>query len=346
MIVERIAEFVAQPARGDFKQLALDAFAFQYERIEAYRALCDRRGTTPSRVTDWRQMPPVPALAFKSLALYAAEPREIFRSSGTTASSRSTHHHPFPDLYRAVIDASFPDGCLAPLRQPPMLSLIPSREQAPDSSLAFMLDHVLRTHGAPDSLVAFGPRGVETRAARSFLAARQRDRRPTLILATTFALVELLDSLERLDIRFRLPVESKLFETGGTKGHTRQVRRDELVERLADRLALPREAIVHEYGMTELTSQCYTASGPGADPQVFLPPPWVRVRILEPESLQEQPPGEPGLIAIFDLANVGSALHLLTEDLGATRGEGFRLLGRAAGAELRGCSLTVEELTG
>ncbi len=55
MVVERIAEFVAQPARGDFKQLALDAFAFQYERIEAYRALCDRRGATPSRVTDWRQ---------------------------------------------------------------------------------------------------------------------------------------------------------------------------------------------------------------------------------------------------------------------------------------------------
>ena len=54
--------------------------------------------------------------------------------------------------------------------------------------------------------------------------------------------------------------------------------------------------------------------------------------------------GSSGLLAVFDLANLGSAVHLLTEDLGVAEGEGFRLLGRAAGAELRGCSLVVEEL--
>ena len=327
MIVERIADFVAHPEAGDFAQLALDAFAYQYERIGPYRSLCDRQGVAPSGVTEWQQIPPVPALAFKSLALHAAEPREVFRSSGTAA-SRSTHYHPFPDLYRAVVDASFPHSCLAPLQQPPMLSLIPSREQAPDSSLSFMVDHVLRTHGASDSLVAFGPRGVETRTARSFLATRQRDHRPTLILATTFALVQLLDALERLDLRFRLPGGSKLFEAGGTKGKTREVSRAKLVDALEERLALEPEAMVREYGMTELTSQCYTSSEPGADPELFLPPPWMRLRVLDPDSLQELPLGEPGLITLLDLANVGSALHLLTEDLGAARREGIRLLGR------------------
>ena len=58
----------------------------------------------------------------------------------------------------------------------------------------------------------------------------------------------------------------------------------------------------------------------------------------------QAPAGTPGLIAIFDLANLSSAVHLLTEDLGVRDGMGFRLLGRAAGAELRGCSLVVEEL--
>ena len=123
------------------------------------------------------------------------------------------------------------------------------------------------------------------------------------------------------------------------------MRREELVEQLGLRLALRAEAMVREYGMTELTSQCYTSSEPGADPELFLPPAWVRVRILDPENLEELPPGELGVIAIFDLANVGSALHVLTEDLGVLRGEGFQLRGRAAGAELRGCSLAVEELT-
>jgi hypothetical protein len=70
----------------------------------------------------------------------------------------------------------------------------------------------------------------------------------------------------------------------------------------------------------------------------------VRVRVLDPETLEEAPAGSPGLLAVFDLANLGSAVHLLTEDLGVADGDGFRLLGRAAGAELRGCSLVVEEL--
>ena len=98
--------------------------------------------------------------------------------------------------------------------------------------------------------------------------------------------------------------------------------------------------------MTELTSQCYTAVLGGGDPDLFLSPHWMRARVLHPETLAEQPPGEPGLLALFDLANVGSAVHLLTEDLAAAEGEGFRLLGRAGEAELRGCSLTVEELAG
>jgi hypothetical protein len=96
--------------------------------------------------------------------------------------------------------------------------------------------------------------------------------------------------------------------------------------------------------MTELTSQFYSRALSGGDPERFVPPAWTRVRILEPATLAEAPAGAPGLLTVFDLANLGSAAHLLTEDLGVAGGEGFRLLGRAPGAELRGCSLTVEEM--
>jgi acyl-protein synthetase LuxE len=79
---------------------------------------------------------------------------------------------------------------------------------------------------------------------------------------------------------------------------------------------------------------------------LFVGPHWTRVRLLDPETLEEVPAGTPGLVSVFDLANLGSAVHLLTEDLGIAEGDGFRLVGRAAGAELRGCSLVVEELRG
>jgi hypothetical protein len=353
MLIERVAGFIADERRDGFEELALAAFAFQFEGVAPYRRLCEGRGAVPGQVTDWRQVPPVPTAAFKTLELAAAPPVEVFRSSGTTAGpeARSVHRHPFPDLYRAAIDASFPRFCLLiPGPGPaagkvPMLSLVPGRAQAPDSSLAFMIDHVLARWGAPESAAAFGPRGVEAARARSWAAARQRDRRPALVLGTSLALLQWLETLARQDLRFRLPAGSAVFDTGGFKGRGREVAPEELLARLDERLGVPPERVVREYGMTELTSQLYTRALAGGDADLFVAPHWVRVRVLDPETLAEAPPGRPGLVALFDLANLGSAVHLLTEDLGTIEPGGLRLRGRAAGAELRGCSLAVEELT-
>lgn len=349
VILDRVSRFLTSPEADSFTDLALAAFAWQFERIEPYRRLCERRGATPETVDDWRWVPAVPAAAFKTLTLAAEPARETFRSSGTTGERRSVHQQPYPDLYRQVIDASFPRFCLpyagAGARLP-ILSLVPSRQQLPDSSLSFMADHILAAYGTPQSLTAFGPRGVEATKARSWAGARQREGRPVLVLSTAFALAQWLDALERLDLKFRLPAGSVVFETGGFKGRTAELTREDLLARVHGRLGVPPECVVREYGMTELTSQCYTCSLLGGDADLFVAPHWLRVRILDPETLQEVPAGSPGLIAVFDLANLGSAVHLLTEDLGTAEGEGFRLLGRAAGAELRGCSLVVEELQG
>jgi hypothetical protein len=357
VIVERVTRFLTSSQSDSFADLALAAFAWQFERVEPYRRLCERRGVSPRTVTDWRRVPPVPTAAFKTLTLAAAPAVEIFRSSGTTSEKRggeerrSVHHQPFPDLYRAVIDASFPRFCLpfigamGATGRLPILSLIPSRQQLADSSLSFMADHVLARWGDPEkSVTAFGPRGVEAAPARSWAGARQREGKPVLVLATAFALVQWLDALERLGLKFRLPPGSAIFETGGFKGRTAEVSREDLLARVRAWLGVPPPSVVREYGMAELTSQCYTGALLGDDPDLFVAPHWVRVRLLDPETLEEVPAGTPGLVCVFDLGNLGSALHVLTEDLGVAQGDGFRLVGRAAGAELRGCSLVVEEL--
>ena len=352
MLVERISRYLstsgAAGAAG-FAELALAAFAFQFERIAPYRRLCQARGATPETVTSWREVPPVPAAAFKTLTLAAEPAVEVFRSSGTTGGGeqRSVHHHPFPDLYRRVIDASFPHFCLPYGGPLPILSLIPTREQLPDSSLSFMADHILARYGSPESATAFGSRGVEAAKARSWAGARQREGRPVLVLATAFALAQWLDALaDRLGLKFRLPPGSAIFETGGFKGKTTELTRGELLARVQEWLGVPPDFVIREYGMSELTSQFYTRVLLDGDPDLFVAPHWVRVRLLDPETLEEVPAGTPGLVTVFDLANLGSAVHLLTEDLGIAEGDGFRLVGRAAGAELRGCSLVVEELRG
>jgi hypothetical protein len=56
------------------------------------------------------------------------------------------------------------------------------------------------------------------------------------------------------------------------------------------------------------------------------------------------PTGEPGLLQHFDLANLHSVLAVQTEDIGTVDERGVLLLGRAAGAPPRGCSLATDEL--
>ena len=339
---QRIERFVAS-GEGSFEELAPAAASFSYERVEPYRRLCERRGIAPGALDDWRAAPPVPTSAFKSLRLAAAEPQEVFRSSGTTRGTerRSVHYHPYPDLYRTVIDASFAVACQPAGRaRVPILSLIPDRATAPDSSLSFMADHVFERHAAPGSAWAVSPAGIDVEQARRWLRGRAEGE-PVLILATALALVLLLDHLEgQTGHVIRLPAGSRIFETGGFKGQRLETTPEAVRRRAHNLLGLGPEAIVREYGMTELTSQAY--SRPGGER--LRTPPWMPFRVLDPETLEEVEDGRTGLLSFFDLANVGSVCHVLTEDLGVAEDGAFRLLGRATGAELRGCSLTAEEL--
>ena len=132
---------------------------------------------------------------------------------------------------------------------------------------------------------------------------------------SVFETLEQFAAVIRRDFEERAPTESDIvrrLETGGYKGRHQELSRDELLSRIETWLGVPSGQVVREYGMTELTSQCYTAALGGGDPDLFLTPHWMRARVLHPETLAEQPPGESGLLALFDLANVGSAVHLLT----------------------------------
>lgn len=337
---DEVERFVVRPRPADFGSVALRCWRLQVERIPALAAL-ERRSAIGGPPADWREIPAVPVQAFKTVRLAIAPAAETFRSSGTLG-VRSEHHHPFPDLYRTVIDASFPVWCPLPPRTP-ILALVPPRSIVSDSSLGFMADHVVRTRGGPESAWAWTDDGLAAELATDWTDARVREGRPALIFATAFALVEWIDGLEK---PLRLPEGSAILETGGLKGRVREIARPDLLERIEDRLGVPPSRVLREYGMCELTSQLYSRSLLGGDPDLLEGPPWVRVRVFDPRSLREAPPGEAGLVGILDLGNVGSAVHVLTQDLGRLESGSLRLLGRAAGSELRGCSLLVEETLG
>jgi acyl-protein synthetase LuxE len=104
--------------------------------------------------------------------------------------------------------------------------------------------------------------------------------------------------------------------------------------------------------MTELCSQRYDSAlwdrfhGRSLDTRRLVAPPWLRTRVLDPDTLDPVPPGATGLLCHHDLANAGSVAVVLTEDLGRLSGEdGIDVLGRIPGAVPRGCSQLLDELT-
>lgn len=343
--VQAIETFVRSGA-GNFDQLALEVARFQAARSAALRRLWRRAGLQPDRVDSWEKIPALPTLAFKQLNVGVGEAEREFTSSGTSGDP-SRHPHAHLDLYRVTIDAAFSD-LLRPIQGPvDVLSLVPDLETAPRSSLAFMVDHLIARHGSDGSGYAWGERGLQLGKLRSWLAASQRRGKPVVIFATSLALVDALERLARIGLKFRLPPGSRVIHTGGRKTSSRELNRGQMLTRMAEHLGLAADALMGEYGMTELTSQFY-GRGDASDPdrgEVFRSPAWARVRILDPETLEETPEGTPGLIAVLDLANLSSSIHVLTQDLGVAVGGGFRVLGRAQGAELRGCSLLTEQLS-
>jgi hypothetical protein len=72
-------------------------------------------------------------------------------------------------------------------------------------------------------------------------------------------------------------------------------------------------------------------------------PPWLRPIVLDPVTLNPLDDGQIGLLAFFDLANVGSISALMTEDFGMVKGGAVAILGRAVAGGARGCALSIDE---
>ena len=334
-------DFWAKHADAEFNGMALMLFTLQFEHNPADRKICEARGISPDDVAHWTQVPAVPTLAFKELEISCLPPDKrtrVFHSSGTTGQRPSRHFHNAESLaiYEASLLAWFRFHIQSGGR---LLILTPSTADAPHSSLAHMFETIRRDFGAPEgsfmgTVDEDGSWSVNFESAIDAMESACRSGERMFVLGTAFSFVHLLDHLAEKNLRLNLPPGSRVMETGGYKNRSRVLPKAELHALIAERLGVPASAILCEYGMSELSSQAYAAGGGH-----FHFPPWARAQIISPETSREVREGETGLLRIFDLANVFSALAIQTEDLAIRRGDGFELIGRTALAEPRGCSL-------
>lgn len=314
---------------SEFKQLALSAFLFQYQKNPVYRQYCELLDTTPADVKDINDIPFLPIEFFKRHKVLAGEDswEKVFVSSGTTGMQPGSHYVKSLDLYRRSFLTTFSrfygqidDYCI--------LALLPDYSEQEHSSLVFMARELINQTGHPDSRFYLH----DYSALADKLSSLESRNQQVLLLGVSFALLELVEKYN-----FKLN-NTIVMETGGMKGRREEITREELHRLLKEGFGVDR--IHSEYGMAELLSQAYSRES-----GIFNAPPWMKILVRDLyDPFQFVKHGRSGGINVIDLANIYSCPFIETKDVGKlNNNNSFEVLGRFDYSDIRGCNLMVME---
>lgn len=314
-----------------FASAAVEIFRFQYDNNPIYRNFSNALGFDNSKVQHIEQIPFLPINFFKTHTIQTTpfEPQMIFESSGTTGTVNSRHLVKDLSLYEKSFIKGF-EIFYGPVQDYCILGLLPSYLERKNSSLLYMVDHLIRMSGHPSS-------GFYLNEFDKLLATLERleqAKQKTILIGVTFALLDFAEKIIATGNAKQLE-HTIIMETGGMKGRREDMIREEVHQVLKKAFNVP--AIHSEYGMTELLSQAYSKKD-----GIFHCPPWMRVFVRDEEDPSQVSTQGAGLINIIDLANIYSCSFIATDDVGKVYEDGsFEVLGRKDNSDLRGCSLLV-----
>ena len=310
-----------------FNDLAIDIFRYQSQNNIVYHEYLERLGKRIRSVRDIYDIPFLPISFFRNQKVVTGkdQPQEIFRSSGTTGMSSSSHYVTDIEIYRKSFLKCFRKFYGEPSDYY-ILALLPSYLERDGSSLIYMVSHLINESKKEKS-------GFYLRNYEELISVIERlklGKAKILLFGVTFALVELAE-------KFSPDLSGvTVIETGGMKGMRKEMVRDELHEFLKERFKI--ESVHSEYGMTELLSQAYS-DGKG----LFRTPPWMKILMRDPNDplTNFRDKHGSGGINIIDLANINSCSFIASDDLGRLHRDCFEVLGRFDNSDVRGCNLLV-----
>jgi hypothetical protein len=237
---------------------------------------------------------------------------------------RSKHAVQKAEMYERSFNAIYNEYIGNPKDQV-ILALLPNYIEQGNSSLVYMVDHLIKETKSPLS----GFYLSEYNQLVSNYKQAISDGKKVVVFGVSYALLDLADA--KIDLS-----QAQIIETGGMKGRRKEMTKEELHDSLKKGLGC--DFISSEYGMTELFSQSYSNKN-----GVFSIPTWMDIKIRQTnDPFQYVKEGKTGGINVIDLANLYSCSFIATQDLGKRIGNQFQLMGRFDNADLRGCNMMVE----
>lgn len=312
---------------GNFDEISLQLFHYQYETNHLYKSFSDLTGKVPALVKSVLDIPYLPVSFFKTHQVVSGNLSEhavVFSSSTTTSDIPGKHYVTDMQLYNESLLSGFRQFYGEP-QQYTFLALLPSYLQRKGASLVHMADELMSQSNK--QLNGFYLDEFDKLA--TVLQQLEEEGSPVILLGVTFAL---LDFAEAYPMQLKNTI---VMETGGMKGRRKELTRGEVHDFLKQQLGV--SSVHSEYGMTELLSQAYAVSD-----GMFRTANSMKVfarDINDPFDVKES---GTGCVNIIDLANIHSCAFLATDDVGRIYPDGsFEISGRADNSALRGCNLMV-----
>lgn len=311
-------------SEDDFNRCALEVYHFQKNQVAVYSdyiSLLNRK-----EPTHYSEIPHLPISFFKSHSIVAKgfDIQKTFLSSGTGNSSRSKHAVVDLSIYEKSFYETYTKFTGSPQEQI-IFALLPNYVAQGDSSLVYMVDHLIQLSSHPISGYYLDDFNELIQAVGQ---ARLTNRK-IVLFGVSYALLDLAE----LNPNFH---DILVIETGGMKGKRQEITKTELHTALHSGLNC--STIASEYGMCELLSQAYSL-----EEELFELPKWMRFSIREIQDPFQFVTGDKtGGVNIIDLANLYSCAFIETQDLGRNSNGKLRLMGRFDHSDVRGCNLLVE----
>ncbi len=316
------------------------------------------------QITHESQIPFLPISLFKSRKISCFNEHKLaFTSSSTTGLGVSNHYiHQASDYELAFLkgydlflnelngfnqlnksnELPWSENSNIPKKEPSqnydvIAALLPSYLDRSGSGLIYMVDQLIQKRAKEGGFY-----NMQFEQLLLDLFRWKRENKRVLIWGVTFGLLEFSKFIQSMFAKETTAPEiliSELFsqtdilETGGMKGRGPELTRSEVHSQLCQ--GFQKNAILSEYGMTELTSQAYSR-GNG----IFQCPPWMKILIQDPSDFRSfLPHNKTGRICVIDLMNYHSCSFIATDDLGKTFPDGtFEIAGRIDHSDVRGCN--------
>jgi phenylacetate-coenzyme A ligase PaaK-like adenylate-forming protein len=327
MNITQIKNQIFSITESNFESICLDIFKFQAHNNPLYRQYVNLLRKDIESVDTLLDIPFLPISFFKTHTVITQEEKKIspvlcFESSTTTGNTPSKHHLIDPTLYQNSFLRSF-EQFIGSSADYCILGLLPSYLERGNSSLVYMVNHLITLSQHPDS----GFYLYNHDELYQKLQHLEETGQDTILFGTTHAL---LDFAETHSLNLN---HTRIIETGGMKGRREELSREAVHHRLMQAFKL--SSIYSEYGMTELLSQAYSKSD-----GIFNSPAWMKVLVRDINDPMTLTYTGKGAINIIDLANIYSCVFIATDDYGLVYQDGtFQVEGRIQHTEIRGCSL-------